>query len=183
MPLPHMREHAGDVDRVEWFGGRVKGGADADAFLSRVRGLAAASLNDLVAADATSAIPFGCVVTVEVPGIPPSESPMNAHLLQVRYAPRFLGGYWGCSHIWDDYDAEDAEAMHATTELSPEQAAEQAVDWLAEQLRRPRARQEWRPRLLRRGAVQWVLTDTGRRVGGRRRSAWGRPAPDRYVEL
>ena len=108
---------------------------------------------------------------------------MHAHLLQVAYAPGFVGGYWGCSHIWDDFDSNDPEALFVAAELTPEQGAERGVAWLAEQLRRPRVRQEWRPSLLSRGAVRWVLTDTGRVLGGRRRPPRRRPAPDRDVEL
>ena len=167
---------------ARWFEGRVEGGADADAFLDRVRELAPAVLAG-VSPDHTSAIPYGCVITVDVPGVPPSEWLAHAHLLQVLYAPGLLGGYWGCSHIWDDYDPDDPEALNLTEELAPEAAAERAVAWLASQLNRPLVRQEWKPRLLRRGFVRWVLTDTGHVVAGRRRIPKRRPMPDRYVDL
>src|SRR3954453_6874177 len=34
---------------------------------------------------------------------------------------------WGCSHIWDDYDPNDPEALNLTENLTPQEAAERAV--------------------------------------------------------
>ena len=66
-------------------------------------------------------------MTVDVPGVPRSERPVYRHQLQVLYAPGLLGGYWGCSHVWDDDDPADSESLHVTTDLTPEEAAESAA--------------------------------------------------------
>ena len=168
-----------DADHVpaDWFEGAVDGGLDAETFLARVRELAPAALAGLVDPDDTDAIPYGCVLTVDVPGVPASEWPAYSHMLQVLYAPGLLGGYWGCSHLWDDCDPDDPEALHVTDDLTPEQAAERAVYWLAEQLRRPLVRQEWNARWYGVGLSRWVLTDTGRVVAGRHRPPRRRPEP------
>ena len=173
--------HAG-VD-VEWSVGSVESGPDAEAFLARVRELAPAALSGLVSADDTTAYPYGCVLTVGVPGVPASEWPVHTSTLQVLHTPGLLGGYWGCSHLWDDYDPHDPEALHVTDELAPEQAAERAVGWLAEQLRRPLVRQEWNARWYGLGLSRWVLTDSGRVVAGRHRPPRRRPHPDRVIVL
>ncbi len=57
------------MDDEQWFDGRVEGGPDADACLGRERQLAPAVLGGLVTADDTGAIPYGCVMTVDVPGV------------------------------------------------------------------------------------------------------------------
>jgi len=167
----------------DWFVGSVKDRPDAEAFLARVRELAPAELGDLVEAVATGAVPYGCVLTVKVPGVPASEWPVYTHLLQVMYEPSMLGGYWGCSHLWDDYYPNDPEVLNVTDELTVGQAAARAVQWLQEQLRRPVVRQEWDGRWYGVGASRWVLTDTGRVVAGRRRPPRRRPEPDRVVAL
>ncbi len=182
MDIRPTRPDAEYVD-AEWFEGSVEGGPDADAFLARVRELGPTELGDLVEPDDTGAVPYGCVLTVEVPGVPGSEWPVYTHMLQVMYAPGLLGGYWGCSHLWDDYDADDPEALHVPEELTAEQAAVRAVRWLAEQLRRPLLRQEWDGRWYGVGSSRWVLTDTGRVVAGRTRPPRRRPDPDRVVPL
>ena len=48
------------------------------------------------------------------------------------YAPGLLGGYWGCSLVWDDNDPADPESLHVTTDLIPEEAAESALAWFAD---------------------------------------------------
>lgn len=60
------------------------------------------------AADDTGAIPYGCVMAVDVTGVPRSERPVYKNQLQVLDAPGLLGGYWGCSQVRDDYDPADA---------------------------------------------------------------------------
>jgi hypothetical protein len=166
-----------------WFEGEVERRPDAVAFLEGVRDFAPNALGGLVAPDDTTAYPYGCLITVEVPGVPPSEAPVHTHLLQVMYEPEMLGGYWGCSHLWDDYSSDDPEALHLPGHFAPGVAAERAIEWLAVQLRRPLVRQEW-DRRLRKPSVRWVLSDTGRVVAGRRRRPpKGRPMPDRSVEL
>ena len=168
---------------ADWFQGAVDGGPDAETFLARVRDLAPDALGGLVPADDTLAYPYGCVLTVDVPGVPASEWPVYTNTLQVLYASGLLGGYWGCSHLWDDYDPEDPEALHVTEDLTPGQAAQRAVAWLAEQLRRPLVRQEWNARWYGLGRSRWVLTDTGRVVAGRHRPPRRRPEPDRVIVL
>lgn len=167
----------------EWFPGQVAGCDGAVPFLAQVRALAPEALGSLVAPAATAAFPVGCLITVDVPGIPPSESPVNAHQLQVMYESDWLAGYWGCSHLWDDWDPKDPDAWRVPESLGPQDAATLAIDWLATQLQRPLVRQDWRGQWLRRGRTRWVLTDTNRVIAGHRRvpRRWG--MPDRYVEL
>lgn len=126
----------------EWFGGRVEGGEHAQAFLDAARQAAPDLLGGLVDPDNTGAVPYGCLLMVDVPGVLPSEWPVNTHLLQVMFAPGWVGGYWGCSHLWDDWDADDPEALVIDGEHSPEELGRRAVSWSAEQLRRPLVRQE-----------------------------------------
>lgn len=170
------------VETDIWFAGRVEGGPDAEAFLAHVQQLAPTVLGGLVPSGNTAAYPYGCVIGVAVPGVPPSERPVHAHQLQVSYAPGFLGAYWGCLHLWDDFDPADPEALHVTTELRPDEAAERAVAWLAHELQRPRVREEWDRRWLG-TSTRWVLADTGRVLGGRSRPPRGRPEPDRVIPL
>ena len=99
------------------------------------------------------------------------------------FAPGFLGGYWGCSHLWDDFDPADPEALHVTGDLTPQKAAEAAVRWMAQQLHRPLVVQEWDNRLSGTKARRWVLTDTGRLVAGKRRVPRCRPVPSRVLSL
>lgn len=172
----------GVVDE-DWFEGAVEGGPDAESFLLRMRELASVALAGLVPPDNTVAYPYGCLLTVDVPGVPASEWPVYTNTLQVLYAPGLLGGYWGCSHLWDDYDPADDESLHVTDDLPAELAAERAVAWLAEQLSRPLVRQEWDARWYGLGRSRWVLTDTGRVVAGSRRVPRRRPVPDRVVRV
>lgn len=167
----------------QWFSGEVAGGDDADAFLAHARELAPEALGSLVEPGGTAAFPVGCLITIDVPGIPPSEWPVHAHQLQVMYDHEWLGGYWGCSHLWDDWDPKDSEALLVNEELVPLEAAARGIDWLVSQLRRPLVRQEWNRRWLRKGRTRWVLSDTGRVVAGHRRVPKRWRMPDRYAEL
>ncbi len=110
-------DDADDMNDEQWFDGRIEGGPAADAFLGRARQLAPAALDGLVAADDTGAIAYGCLLTVDVPGVQTSEWPVSTHQLQVLASRR------------------------------------------------------------------WVLTDTGRVVGGRRQPPRNRRDPDRSVRL
>ena len=165
-----------------WFAGRVEGGVDEDAFLDEMRRLAPCRLTGLIGPDATGAHPYGCVLVVEVPGVPPRENPVTTNQLQVLYSPGFVGGYWGCAHLWDDFDPADPDALHVAAGLTPQEAADTAVGWLAAQLTRPRVLEEWDRRWLG-PAQRWVLSDTGRALGGRGRPPRGRPDPDRVIPL
>lgn len=176
-----LREAAGVTSDI-WFPGDVHGGSEAHAFLERVRELAPDALGVRVQPHHTSALAYGCLITVEVPDVPKSEWPVHTHLLQVMWDRDHLGGYWGCSHLWDDYDESHPSALNVTERLTPEQAAGRAIAWLAEQLRRPLLIQEWDRRLRSRPLRRWVLGDTGECIAGRRRPP--RPgAPNRIVSL
>lgn len=118
-----------------------------------------------------------------MPGVPDGEWPVITNHLQVLYAPNFLGGYWGCAHLWDDFDPDNPESMHYPWAVEPDEAADMAVGWISRQLRRPLVREEWDRKLLG-GATRWVLTDTGRVVGRRGRlSARRRSRPDRLIHI
>lgn len=139
---------------------------EVGAFLARVQSDAEGALDGLVAPEATSAFPvMGCLLTVEVPGIPASEWPVHAHQLQVLRTPGFLGGYWGCSHLWDEFDPDDPDSFSVDAGLAPEVAAAQALAWVRTQLVRPRAIQEW-DRKWRTPGRRWILEDTGTALGG-----------------
>ena len=152
-------------------------------FEERFFALAPAAFGDLLDPQRIGVVYLGGVLLhAPVPGVPVSESPVISNQLQLLYAPGFLGGYWGCSHLWDDWDEEDPEALHITLDLAPAQAAERAVEWVTDQLRRPVARQEWTS-LLRRTQQRWVLEDTGRELGRRGLGLLRRRAPDRTVRV
>ena len=154
-------------------------------YLARLDALLPAALAGRVEPDEVGSIAYGGVmIWLTVPGVPDSEWPVITNQLQVLYNAQSLGAYWGCSHLWDDYDEDNPEHLNvAASDLEPESAAERAADWVAEQLHRPLVRQEWD----RRGffpAMQWVLADTGTVLGSR---GWvfrrGRRAPDRIIPL
>lgn len=170
------------MTRDVWFAGAVAGGANADAFLHRVRQLAPAALTGRVAPESTAAHRYGCLIVVEVPGVPRSEWPVHTHLLQVMWEAEHLGGYWGCSHLWEDYDPNEPGVLAVAAALSPDGAAERAAAWLTEQLNRPLVVEEWDRRLLAAPVRRWVLSDTGQYVAGRRRRP-RRGAPDRVVPV
>lgn len=166
-----------------WFDGRTPGDAAERAFVDRVRELAPDAMGDRVSADDTGLFPYGCLVTVDVPGVPANEVPVYTHQLQVLFAPGLLGGYWGCSHLWDGFDPADLEALYVTGDVTPQEAAEAAVRWMAHQLHRPLVVQEWDNRLSGTKTRRWVLVDTGRLVAGKRRVPRRRPVPSRVVSL
>jgi hypothetical protein len=175
----------GRVKDQLWFEGRGQDVPGAEVFLGHLRTLAADALSSRVTPEDTAAYPYGgCLVTVEVPGVPASERPVATDQLQVLYRPGLLGGYWGCAHLWDDFDPQDPEALHVSAELSPDTAAERGLAWLAQQLQRPLVREEWDHRWPGTRAQRWVLTDTGRVVAGRR-PRWSRrhAQPDRTIVL
>jgi hypothetical protein len=140
-------------------------------------------MGDRVSADDTALFRYGCLLTVDVPDVPANEVPVYTHQLQVLFAAGLLGGYWGCSDLWDDYDPADPEALHLDGELTPREAAEAAVRWMAQQLHRRLVVQEWDNRLSGTKTRRWVLTDTGRLVAGKRRVPRRRPVPSRVVSL
>jgi hypothetical protein len=158
---------------------------DEDPFLHRVRDLAPSILGDQVAPEATVAFTeLGrTLLVVEVPQVPGGETPVITNQLQVRLDERTLCGYWGCSHLWDDFDEPDPEALIVRgVPMTVEIMAEQAVDWLSEQLSRPVEFQEWS----RRGRVvaeRWVLKDTGRELGSRGSRLARRRPPDRVAQI
>jgi hypothetical protein len=172
---------AGGVTSGVWFPGEVDGGPEADAFLEQVRKLAPRHLADRVRPEDTAAVRYGCLLTVEVPGVPKREWPVYTHLLQVMWQENHLGGYWGCSHLWDEYDPTEPSALDEAGRQAPDQAAAKATRWLAEQLHRPLVVEEWDRPLTSRPIRRWVLADTGDYVAGRRRRPPG--APDRIVSL
>lgn len=133
----------------------------------------------------------GVLVWLTVPDVPDGESPVIRNVLQVLYSPGWLGAYWGCSHLWDDYDENDPEHLNVSMSGSaPEDSAELAAHWLSEQPRRPLVRREWDPGGYP-SAQEWVLTDTGTVIGSRGKISGSRGlvfrrerrAPDRIVPL
>lgn len=96
----------------EWFDGPTPADDAERAFVARLRDLAPQAVGDRVSAADTALFPYGCLVTVDVPDAPANEVPVYTHQLQVLFAPGLLGGYWGCSHLWGDYDPADPEALH-----------------------------------------------------------------------
>lgn len=166
-----------------WFAGDSPEGDDGSLFLVRVRELAPAALTDRVDPSETAIHPYGCLIGIQVPGVPASEWPVYRHHLQVLFEPGLLGGYWGCSHLWDDFDPADPEALNITAALGPDEAADLAVAWLRQQLHRPLVVQEWDQRLYGTTLRRWVLADTGRVLAGKARPPRRRPSPDRVVQL
>ena len=126
----------------------------------------------------------GVLVWLSVPGVPDGEIPVINNTLQVLYNAGSLRAYWGCSHLWDDYDELDPEHLsHATGDLPPEAVADMAASWLARQLRRPLVRQEWDRGPLS-PVVRWTLIDSGTEIGRKGRLfRHRRRPPDRTVPL
>lgn len=159
--------------------------ADEDRYLARLDSLLLVALAERVDPREVGSLQYGGVlIWLTVPDVPDGESPVISNHLQVLYNAQALGAYWGCSHLWDDYDEQDPEHLCVPiSEVAPEDAAERAAQWLRVQLRRPLVRQEWHRRG-RSAARRWVLTDTGTVIGSR---GWmfrhGRRAPDRVVPL
>lgn len=94
-----------------------------------------------------------------------------------------LRGYWGCAHLFDDFDPADTEALLVQgLTLDEGQAADLAVDWFVHELRRPLVSQTWA-----KGdqvvAQRWVLSHTDR-VLGAKGSRWAmRGTPTAVTEL
>ncbi len=126
------------------------------------------ALRDRVDPDDVGSLWYGGVcIWLTVPLVPDGEVPVISNTLQVLYNAQFIGAYWGCSHLWDDYDERNPEHLHMdTADMSPERAAELAAEWLATQLRRPLVREEW-DRPIFDPVVRWVLTDTATVIGQR----------------
>ena len=147
-------------------------------FLERVRALAPERLGHLVDPGETWETDYaGCLLMADVPDVPDGKWPVITNHIQVRWDDGFLGGYWGDTYLWDDFDERDEEALVVRgLPMTDDQAAEAAVAWLARQLSRPLDHQVWR-----KGeqvvAQRWVLADTGREVGrrGNRRARRGSP--------
>ncbi len=167
-------------DPAQWFSG--EGGTP---FLAHVRRIAPERLGGLIPSAQTWArIDLGgSLLAVDVPDVPDGElSVINNHI-QVLWDEHALGGYWGCSHIWDDFDERDPEALVVRDEsIEDEEAAQKAVAWLAHQLSRPLDFQVWKRgnRVL---ARQWVLSDTGRVIGARGSWLFQRGAPTEVTRL
>jgi hypothetical protein len=159
--------------------------ADEHRYLVRLDSLLPEALGDRVDPTEVRSLDYGGVlIWLTVPDVPDGESPVISNHLQVLYNAQALGAYWGCSHLWDDYDKRDPEHLCVPTSgVAPEDAAERAAQWVKEQLRRPLVRQEW-DRRGRTAARRWVLTDTGRVIGSRGSMfRHGRRAPDRVFPL
>lgn len=158
---------------------------EEERYLGRLDALLPVALDGRVDPNEVGSLWYGGVlVWLTVPDVPDGEWPVISNHLQVLYNAESLGAYWGCSHLWDDFDKGKPEHFcMATAELAPEDAAERAAQWLSEQLHRPLVRQEWDRRLAP-PARRWLLTDTGTVIGSR---GWvirrGRRAPDRVVPL
>lgn len=119
--------------------------------------------------------PIGPLLAVDVPGVPDGEVPVIDNHVSVLWDGSLLGGYWGCSHVWDDFDERDDEALVVSEPaMTDAEAAERAVAWLAQQLSRPLDEEIWRGGRLVVGR-RWVLADT-RMVLGARGFRWGVPS-------
>lgn len=162
-----LGHHVGVTDEgatEEWFH------SDSSApFIEQVRGLADEFLAGLVEPGATWAMTgFGdALICVTVPEIPDEKNPAT---IQVMWDRGSLGGYWGDAYLFDDWDANDPEALVVRgIELDEVRAASLTLSWLAEQLRRPVELREWRKgdRVV---AQRWLLADTGSVI--RQRGSW-----------
>ncbi len=159
--------------------------SDEARYVVRLDLLLPDALGDRVAPSEVGSLQYGGVlIWLTVPDLPDGESPVINNHLQVLYNANSLGGYWGCSHLWDEYDERNPEHLCVPNSgVEPEDVAEGAANWLRAQLHRPLVRQEW-DRRGRAAARRWVLTDTGTVIGSR---GWlfrrDRRAPDRVVPL
>ena len=119
--------------------------------------------------------PVGPLLAVDVPGVPDGEVPVINNHIYVLWDGGLLGGYWGCSHVWDDFDERDGEALVVSEPtMTDAEAAERAVAWLAQQLSRPLDVEVWRVGRLVVGR-RWVLADS-RSVLGARGLRWRSPS-------
>lgn len=115
------------------------------------------------------------MLAVDLPDVPDGEMPVINNRIYVLWDGSLLGGYWGCSHVWDDFDERDDEALvMSDATMTDAEAAERAVAWLAQQLSRPLDQEVWRAGRLVVGR-RWVLADT-RSVLGARGFRWGAPS-------
>ncbi len=137
-------------------------------FLERVRSLAPERLGHLVEPGATWETDYaGCLLIVDVPEVGDDRFRIVYNHLQIRWDHGVLGGYWGDSYLWDEFDERDDEALHVRgLPLSDEQAADAALDWLARQLSRPLDHQIWmqNEEVV---AERWIVADTGLEIGRR----------------
>lgn len=147
-------------------------------FLDRVRALASERLAHLVGPGETWETDYaGCLLMVDVPEVPDGKWPVITNRIQIRWDDGLLGGYWGDTYLWDDFDERDEEALVVRgVPMTDDEAAEVAVSWLARQLSRPLDHQVWK-RDDRVVAEELVLSDTGREVGrrGSKRARRGSP--------
>ena len=154
-------------------------------FINSARDLAPTLLGALVPETATWAVGgFGDgLLVVEVPDVPTGENPVINNSIQVMWDRATLGGYWGCAHLFDDFDSKDDESLFVDAGVSGhDDAASTALAWIAAQLRRPLHVETWR-----KGdqvvAERWVLVDTGREIG-QRGSRWAmRRGPSKVSRL
>ncbi|MGY1717638.1 hypothetical protein ACI8AG_01120 [Blastococcus sp. SYSU DS0552] len=146
-------------------------------FLEQARRVAPSQLDQLVRPVDTwgMAEPIGPLLAVDVPDVPDGEVPVINNHVYVRWGGQLLGGYWGCSHVWDDFDERDEEALVVSgATMTDAEAATRAVTWLAQQLSRPLDLEVWRAGRFVLGR-RWVLADT-RTALGARGCRWGSPS-------
>ena len=151
-------------DGEEWFPNE-----STTPFLEQARRVAPSLLDQLVRPVDTWGMgePIGPLLAVDVPDVPDGEVPVINNHIYVRWDGQLLGGYWGCSHVWDDFDERDEEALVVSdASMTDSEAAARAVAWLAQQLSRPLDVEVWRAGRLLLGR-RWVLTDTGTVLGAR----------------
>jgi hypothetical protein len=159
-----------------WFDGKVE-----SAFVGRVRQKAALALGGLVPSDVTWSLgDFGDgLLVVDVPDLPASEHPVMNSSIQVLWERGSLRGYWGCAHLFDDFDPADPEALLIQGLPLDGTAADLAVDWFVHELRRPLVLQTW-TKDVQVAAQRWVLSDTDR-VLGAKGSRWAMRGPPSAV--
>jgi hypothetical protein len=159
---------ADQQDETTWFpSAEWSRGEGTTPFLERVRALAPERLGHLIEAGDTWETDYaGCLLMVDLPGIPDGGLRGTNNHIQVAWEDGVLGGYWGDVHLWDGFDERDEEALVVRgPTLTDAEAAEAAVAWLARQLSRPLDHQVWKEdRVV---GQRWVLVDTGREVGRR----------------
>lgn len=115
--------------------------------------------------------------------IPDGEMPVITNHIQILWNSDTLGGYWGCTHLWDDFDERKKETLVVRgVPMSDAEAAEQAMGWLHRQLSRPIDMEVWKSgdRVV---ARRWVLSDTGYVIGKRGRWQWRRRPPAEVIPL
>jgi hypothetical protein len=167
-----------EEDPPPWFESEWFESDRTTPFLERVRALAPEELGQLIEPGETREFDYaGSLLMVDVPDVPDGKWPVIYNHIQVRWDDGFLGGCWGDTYLWDDFDPRDEEALIVRGLLmTDEEAAEAAVAWLARQLSRPLDHQVWK-KGAQVVAQRWVLADTGREVGrrGSRRARHGSP--------